>query len=54
MTPLGWTMLGVSWCLIIALNVFCIVKMLRANETDQRQTAPARRKRAQTGPALKA
>ena len=34
MTAGGWILLVLSWGLIIALNVFCFVKVLGKKETD--------------------
>ena len=34
MTPAGWILLVLSWGLIIALNVFCFVKVFGKKDDD--------------------
>ena len=36
MTPIGWVLLLVSWGLIIALNIFCFVKVF-GQKDDERE-----------------
>ena len=43
MTLAGWIMLILSWGLIIALNVFCFVKVFGQKDDERKKSDPSSR-----------